>query len=74
LKVEDNGCGIDRRHLQRVFEPFFTTKKVGEGSGLGLFICRNIVNNHGGEIDVQSEAGKGTVVTIRIPVTEESNG
>ncbi|OGC93687.1 MAG: hypothetical protein A2W25_06200 [candidate division Zixibacteria bacterium RBG_16_53_22] len=74
LKVEDNGCGIDGRHLQRVFEPFFTTKKVGEGSGLGLFICRNIVNNHGGEIDIQSEAGKGTVVTIRIPVTEEANG
>jgi two-component system NtrC family sensor kinase len=78
LRVADNGRGIPQEHLKQVFEPFFTTKSEGEGTGLGLSIVRNIVEQHRGEIGVQSEVGRGTSFEISLacqvaaplPVTE----
>lgn len=63
--VEDNGKGMPPEVLARVFEPFFTTR--ARGTGLGLPICKRIVEAHGGTIDIQSVAGKGTRVTVEIP-------
>jgi signal transduction histidine kinase/CheY-like chemotaxis protein len=67
VEVGDNGPGIDPRILGRIFEPFFTTKPVGVGSGLGLSVCRNIVESYGGQIDVASEVGLGTTFRVILP-------
>jgi signal transduction histidine kinase len=67
VTVEDDGPGIPPDVLPRIFDPFFTTKDVGEGSGLGLSIVHGIVERHGGHIDVQSAAGKGTTFSITFP-------
>jgi signal transduction histidine kinase len=53
--------------LNRVFEPFFTTKPAGQGTGLGLFLCRNIVRRHGGELRVRSTAQHGTTFVVDLP-------
>lgn len=68
-EISDTGPGMPPEVLSRVFEPFFTTKKVGEGSGLGLAISKNIITEFGGELRVESELGKGTRVTVRLPVS-----
>ncbi|MBI2336705.1 MAG: response regulator [Deltaproteobacteria bacterium] len=65
---EDSGHGIQKEHLQQIFDPFFTTKEPGKGTGLGLSISYTIVKNHGGTIEVDSEVGKGTTFTIRLPI------
>jgi two-component system, cell cycle sensor histidine kinase and response regulator CckA len=70
IEVEDTGPGIDADRLGRIFHPFFTTKPPGEGTGLGLSICRNIVAAAGGEIDVQSSAGRGSRFTVRLPAAQ----
>lgn len=70
LRVEDNGIGILREHLERIFDPFFTTKPSGSGTGLGLSLCQRIVLANHGTIRVDSEVGKGTVVTIGLPAHE----
>jgi two-component system, NtrC family, sensor kinase len=67
LRVEDTGRGIPEANLKRVFEPFFSTKGEGQGTGLGLSIVRNIVQQHGGEIRVTSEVGRGTAFDILLP-------
>jgi signal transduction histidine kinase len=67
LTVSDDGPGIPADVLPRIFDPFFTTKDVGEGSGLGLSIVHGIVERHGGQIDVHSEPGQGTIFTISFP-------
>ncbi len=67
VHVRDSGAGIKPEDLPRIFEPFFTTKPDGKGTGLGLSIVQSIVENHGGEISVDSEPGQGTVFTIRLP-------
>jgi two-component system NtrC family sensor kinase len=64
----DTGRGISRENLGRIFDPFFTTKAVGHGTGLGLAISYGIVKEHGGTITVESEEGRGTMFTIRLPV------
>ncbi len=68
LSVCDDGAGIAPDVRPRIFDPFFTTKKQGEGTGLGLSISYGIVQDHGGTIDVQSEIGKGSTFTVRLPV------
>jgi len=67
VEVRDTGAGIPPEHRERIFEPFFTTKPVGVGSGLGLYIVRNIVAGYGGTIEVQSEVGAGSRFLIRLP-------
>jgi signal transduction histidine kinase len=64
VRVADTGIGIAKADLDRIFEPFFTTKEAGHGSGLGLMVCKGIVADHGGRIDVKSEPGAGTEFTI----------
>ena len=66
LVVEDNGAGITPENLGRIFEPLFSTKSFG--TGLGLPTVKQIVNQHGGTIDVESEVGRGTCVTVRLPL------
>jgi signal transduction histidine kinase len=66
--VADTGNGIDPAHRDPLFDPFFTTKAVGSGTGLGLFITRQIVREHLGTIDVETELGKGTTFVINLPV------
>lgn len=67
IKVSDNGCGIAPEDLTRIWEPFFTTKGV-EGTGLGLDICRKIIEAHGGSIAAESTVGEGTTFTVRLPL------
>jgi two-component system, NtrC family, sensor histidine kinase HydH len=64
LKVIDNGRGISQEEIARIFEPFFTTK--AKGTGLGLALCRKIVEEHGGSIGIQSDVGAGTTVSITL--------
>jgi signal transduction histidine kinase len=66
--VEDNGCGIALKIRPHIFDPFFTTKGTGEGTGLGLSVSLGIVQRHGGEMLVESEEGKGTRFTVRLPL------
>jgi len=66
--VRDSGKGIPSENLTRIFDPFFTTKPVGEGTGLGLAITHQIIQQHGGEISVESQPGTGTCFHIRLPV------
>jgi signal transduction histidine kinase len=76
LTVADNGHGIDKETLDHIFEPFYTTKEVGKGMGLGLSILYGIVKEYGGEIEVESEPGKGTSFKQIFPVavSEAING
>jgi signal transduction histidine kinase len=66
LTVEDTGIGIPEAVLGRIFEPYFTTK--ADGTGLGLTMAYKVVKEHGGDISVQSEAGRGTAFTVTLPV------
>jgi len=70
VTFQDSGAGIAPENLEKIFEPFFTTKS--RGTGLGLAITKTIVEQHGGEIQVASEVGRGTTVTVRLPVERES--
>ena len=69
LSVQDTGEGIPEENLERVFEPFFSTKSTGEGTGLGLFVAREIVDKLGGKIEVESEVGRGASFRVRLPKT-----
>jgi two-component system sensor histidine kinase AtoS len=69
VSLMDTGMGIPKEHLQRIFDPFFTTKN--RGTGLGLYISRTIVENHGGHIEVVSEPGKGAVFTVLLPFRKD---
>jgi signal transduction histidine kinase len=68
VRVIDNGIGIPKEHLKRVFDPFFTTKPAGSGVGLGLSLCQRIILASGGTIKIDSEVGKGTSISIGLPV------
>jgi two-component system CheB/CheR fusion protein len=68
LDVADTGSGIPADQQRRVFEPFFTTKAQGVGNGLGLPLCRNVVEGHGGTIRITSQLGHGTTVSVALPV------
>lgn len=67
LTVTDDGAGIPRENLDRILSPFFTTRSPGQGTGLGLAVCHGIVTSHGGRIDVESEPGRGTRVSLCLP-------
>jgi len=77
MKVIDTGCGMPPSVVKRIFEPFYTTKDQGEGTGLGLSLVYKIIERHEGRIEVDSEEGKGTTVTVRLPLKtgqEEEEG
>ena len=71
VQISDTGSGMPKAVLKRIFDPFFTTHDVGQGTGLGLTVTRDIVLAHKGEITVDSEEGQGTTVTIRLPAGPE---
>ena len=68
VMFEDNGKGIPPENLSRIFEPFFTTKLPGQGTGLGLSVCHQVIKQHNGKILVDSEIGRGTKFTVILPV------
>ncbi|MBZ0165955.1 MAG: hypothetical protein K8I00_04040, partial [Candidatus Omnitrophica bacterium] len=70
IYVSDSGTGMDAQTLRAAFEPFFTTKE--NGSGLGLFVARNIIEGKGGKIYIKSNPGKGTTVVISLKTSEEN--
>ena len=67
ITVEDTGCGIPAEDRERIFEPFFTTKAPGQGTGLGLAQVFGFVQNHGGQVTVESQVGKGSVFRLYLP-------
>ncbi len=71
ITITDNGVGIPPENLEKIFEPFYTTKKVGEGTGLGMSISYEIIQKHGGDIQVASEVGQGTTFSITLPLEGE---
>jgi signal transduction histidine kinase len=76
FSVTDTGCGMDKKTLAKVFRPFFTTRPRSQGQGLGLTMVQSLVKQAGGEVEIESDPGKGTRVTIRIPrvdVPDETN-
>lgn len=71
LRIRDNGTGMDEGTVARIFDPFFTTKSQGKGTGMGLAVVHGIVQNHGGDILVESETGKGSCFHLFFPAWEE---
>ena len=72
VQVTDNGCGMDAATLARVFEPFFTTKGTGQGSGLGMAMVYGFARQSGGTVDIASEPGVGTNVTLWLPTESDT--
>jgi signal transduction histidine kinase len=72
VEISDTGIGIESRHLDKIFDPFFTTKGWGAGTGLGLSISYGIIKEHGGNIDVKSRPGEGTLVRTSLPIQRDS--
>src|SRR5438128_1932200 len=72
VEIADTGRGIPPEILSRIFEPFFTTKPAGEGTGLGLSLCRSIVEEHGGTITVESVPGQGATFVIELPLPDRT--
>lgn len=70
IAIRDNGCGIPAHHLGKIFDPFFTTKPAGKSPGLGLTVSYGVVKRHHGDIEVRSAVGKGTEITITLPVRQ----
>ena len=71
MKVRDNGTGIEEKNLTKVYDPFFTTKTTGEAAGVGLYLTREIIQNHGGDINVVSVQGEYTEFTITLPIPDK---
>ena len=72
VRVSDTGHGIPEIDLNRIFDPFFTTRDAEGGTGLGLYVCRSIVTECGGEITVQSQVDRGTTFQITLPAAHSS--
>jgi two-component system NtrC family sensor kinase len=75
FEVSDSGCGMRPEVIPRIFDPFFTTRPVGQGTGLGLTVARDIVQAHGGRIEVHSTLGEGSTLRVYLPlqVAEEAS-
>ncbi|MBC8199043.1 MAG: DUF3365 domain-containing protein [Desulfobacteraceae bacterium] len=73
INIEDTGCGIPEKDIDRIFDPFFTTKGAGKGTGLGLSVSYGIIEQHGVRIDVKSTQGKGSCFIIILPATDTEN-
>lgn len=71
VEISDTGVGIPENQIGRIFDPFFTTKPVGQGIGLGLSICQDIVKKYGGDILVASRQGLGSIFTVKLPLLQE---
>ena len=67
IQVTDTGCGIPKEIQSKIFEPFFTTKETGKGTGLGLAIAAQVVEDHQGNIRVESKPGQGTIFSVSLP-------
>lgn len=72
IHFRDNGSGMTEEVMQKIFNYGFTTKPPGKGSGLGLYMCKYIIELHGGDITVQSKVGEGTTFTLTLPIYEET--
>lgn len=70
LSIRDSGCGMDESTKDRIFEPFFTTKDIGDGTGLGLFVVKSIIDKYGGQIHVESSPGKGSTFKVYFQLVE----
>jgi PAS domain S-box-containing protein len=71
FQIRDSGCGISKEAIDQIWDPFFTTKNVGQGTGLGLAVTYNIIKRLGGEISVESQLGKGSKFTVRMPACQK---
>lgn len=70
IKISDNGCGMYKHTLSKIFAPFFSTKEPDQGTGLGLYVCQDLIKELGGRIEVESEVGKGSVFRVVLPDIE----
>lgn len=70
LCVRDTGCGIPEENRKKIFEPFFTTREKTKGTGLGLPMVLQTLEDHGGKLDLKSEVGKGTTFLVQLPRNE----
>jgi len=73
FEIVDNGIGMDEKTLEKIFDPFFTSKSLPEGTGLGLYVCQDLVNRLEGHIEVESEPGKGSTFRVILPDKERRN-
>ncbi|HXC93996.1 MAG TPA: ATP-binding protein, partial [Geobacteraceae bacterium] len=71
FQIRDTGCGISKDAIDQIWDPFFTTKDVGQGTGLGLAVTYNIIKRLGGDISVESQVGKGSKFTVRMPACQK---
>ena len=71
IEVEDTGSGISEEHLKKIYDPFFTTKEMGRGTGLGLSVTYGIVQEHSGNIMVDSRLGQGTRFIVELPAARK---
>jgi len=73
ISIADDGPGVPPENLSRIFDPFFTTKEAGSGTGLGLSICHGIVTEHGGQVYVKSQLGKGATILVELPINRHAH-
>jgi len=74
LRVADSGCGMTDEIKRRAFDSYFTTKPAGRGTGLGLPLCRSLIEAMGGTVDIESDADTGTTVEIQLPRCDGAEG
>jgi len=73
IRIRDNGPGVPNAMSEKIFEPFVTTKKEGEGTGLGLYLCRSIIQEHGGQLQLEQSTQPGACFVIRLPIVSEAS-